>query len=367
MIDKKVTQLNPETEVAVDNLAYIVDDVNSFPVSKKCTVQDFVKGGAQDGAVSELIDANLTGDRVGVTDASGKIVVSDITATELSYLDNVYSNIQTQLDVLKAIMISVDTTISVPSTDYPTLNDAFEYLADKVIKAGVLVTIQLDYSSPPTTYTFNDEFLRNHSQGQNILVQGDPTDADNVILHFNNGSNGFVVDCGCVFRISGVTIKGDGVTSDVYGLWLKEGGNCTAEPQVKIIEFYKNIVCHSGSYLRAEDIISQNALDDGYSTNGGDSIVTNINSSNNGGDGINASNGARVYASGGTCSSNGGNGVQASVCASVQFGSGTASSNSTNDLYARSGGFIYAHATTASGLSPSANTRGNYEGYIDKP
>lgn len=50
------------------------------------------------GAISTVKDSNLTASRALISNNSGKIAVSDITSTELSYLDNVSSNIQTQLN-----------------------------------------------------------------------------------------------------------------------------------------------------------------------------------------------------------------------------------------------------------------------------
>ena len=43
-------------------------------------------------------NAVLTVSRVLISNTSGKVAVSDITTTELGYLDGVTSNIQTQLD-----------------------------------------------------------------------------------------------------------------------------------------------------------------------------------------------------------------------------------------------------------------------------
>lgn len=50
------------------------------------------------GAVSTIKDSNLTANRALISDNSGKIAVSDVTSTELSYLDGVTSSIQTQLN-----------------------------------------------------------------------------------------------------------------------------------------------------------------------------------------------------------------------------------------------------------------------------
>ena len=50
------------------------------------------------GAVSTVFATNLTASRALASDGSGKIAVSDVTATELGHLDGVSGAIQTQLD-----------------------------------------------------------------------------------------------------------------------------------------------------------------------------------------------------------------------------------------------------------------------------
>ena len=50
------------------------------------------------GAVSTIKDSNLTASRALISNSSGKVAVSDVTSTELGYLDGVTSNIQTQLN-----------------------------------------------------------------------------------------------------------------------------------------------------------------------------------------------------------------------------------------------------------------------------
>lgn len=50
------------------------------------------------GAVSTIKDSNLTASRALISNSSGKVAVSDVTSTELSYLDGVTSNVQTQLN-----------------------------------------------------------------------------------------------------------------------------------------------------------------------------------------------------------------------------------------------------------------------------
>jgi hypothetical protein len=55
------------------------------------------------GAISTITTADLTASRAMVTNGSGKVAASDVTATELGYLDGVTSAIQTQLDAKSAL------------------------------------------------------------------------------------------------------------------------------------------------------------------------------------------------------------------------------------------------------------------------
>lgn len=56
------------------------------------------------GAASTVTNKNLTAGRVLGTDSSGKIGVSDITSTELGYLDGAKSNIQTQINTITTML-----------------------------------------------------------------------------------------------------------------------------------------------------------------------------------------------------------------------------------------------------------------------
>lgn len=75
-----------------DNSEKLSDTIKalSTEVSKK---QDEIKG-----AGSTITSSNLGANKVVISNSSGKIATSDITPTELSYLDGVTSNIQTQLN-----------------------------------------------------------------------------------------------------------------------------------------------------------------------------------------------------------------------------------------------------------------------------
>ena len=59
--------------------------------------QDTITGGA-----STITSSNLTSNRALVSNGSGKVAISDITSTELGYLDGVTANVQTQLNAKAA-------------------------------------------------------------------------------------------------------------------------------------------------------------------------------------------------------------------------------------------------------------------------
>ena len=64
------------------------------------------------GAASTITDNNLVADRALISDSSGKVAVSNVTSTELGYLDGVTSNVQTQLNnKLENIPIATSTTL----------------------------------------------------------------------------------------------------------------------------------------------------------------------------------------------------------------------------------------------------------------
>ena len=64
------------------------------------------------GAASTITDNNLVTDRALISDSSGKVAVSNVTSTELGYLDGVTSNVQTQLNnKLEEIPVATSTTL----------------------------------------------------------------------------------------------------------------------------------------------------------------------------------------------------------------------------------------------------------------
>ena len=132
------------------------------------------------GAATTITDSNLTANRALVSNASGKVAVSDITSTELGYLDGAKSNIQTQLDSVNTIATEAKNVeiggrnllrkylqdgsrtskidnLSIKIGSSSTSGDTYFYLkAAQNLKAGTLYTISCDASNVPsgTSWSF---------------------------------------------------------------------------------------------------------------------------------------------------------------------------------------------------------------------
>lgn len=70
-----------------------VDGVTSAIQTQLNSKQATITGGA-----TTITSSNLTANRALISNGSGKVAVSEVTSTELGYLDGVTSNVQTQLD-----------------------------------------------------------------------------------------------------------------------------------------------------------------------------------------------------------------------------------------------------------------------------
>lgn len=64
------------------------------------------------GAATTITSSDLTTSRALISDANGKVAVSDVTSTELGYLDGVTSSIQTQLSNKQPTITGAATTIT---------------------------------------------------------------------------------------------------------------------------------------------------------------------------------------------------------------------------------------------------------------
>jgi hypothetical protein len=90
---------NVVDKLKIDNLVTPVGSVNLLGRDEKGNV---VEGSSvipvYSGAVTTILDDNLTANRAVVSDTNGKISISNTTSTEIGYLSGVTSSIQTQLN-----------------------------------------------------------------------------------------------------------------------------------------------------------------------------------------------------------------------------------------------------------------------------
>jgi hypothetical protein len=120
--------------------------------------QDVITGGA-----STITDDNLTASRALVSDGSGKVAVSDVTSTELGYLDGVTSAVQTQVDAKTAKLI---TTNRQTASYTLVLGDA-----DKLVEMNVATANNL--TVPASVFSAGTQILLSqYGAGQTTIVAG---------------------------------------------------------------------------------------------------------------------------------------------------------------------------------------------------
>lgn len=87
-----IVMLDSDMEAAQGDITTLKGNMTTLTTALQ-SKQDNIVGGA-----STITDDNLTANRALVSNGSGKVAASVVTATELGYLDGVTSNIQTQLN-----------------------------------------------------------------------------------------------------------------------------------------------------------------------------------------------------------------------------------------------------------------------------
>lgn len=90
--EDNIAMLDSDVEVAQGDITTLKGNVATLTTALQ-SKQDKIVGGA-----STITDDNLVVNRALVSDGNGKVAVSNVTSTELGYLDGVTSNVQTQLN-----------------------------------------------------------------------------------------------------------------------------------------------------------------------------------------------------------------------------------------------------------------------------
>jgi len=142
------TRLNANINVVSDNVATNATDITALETRRTNNIA---------GAVSTITTENLTASRALTSDGSGKVAVSDITSTELGYLDGVTSAIQTQLNA----KIATTDSASNDFVTYTRLNANVDVVQDNVATItarsdayGTYANTQLGLKAPLASPTF---------------------------------------------------------------------------------------------------------------------------------------------------------------------------------------------------------------------
>lgn len=175
------------------------------------------------GGASTITSTNLTANRALVSNANGKVAVSDVTSTELGYLDGVTSNIQTQLNgkLSSAPVTSVNSktgSVSLGAGDVGAVPTS-RTVNNKALSANISLTAS-DVGAVPTSRTVNGKAL-----SSNITLTASDVSAVPTSRTVNGKalSSNITLSAGDVsaLPISGGTLTGNLTGKYITGTWLK--------------------------------------------------------------------------------------------------------------------------------------------------
>ena len=170
------------------------------------------------GSASTIDTESLTANRAVISNGSQKIAVSDVTDTELGYLDGVTSSVQTQIDSKQATITGGASTIA--SSDL-TASRALQSNGSGKVEVSDVTTTELGYLDGVSSAIQTQIDGKQNSDAQLTDIAGlTPTDSNFIV---GDGSN-FVTESGATARTSlglgsistqasnNVTISGGSVT-----------------------------------------------------------------------------------------------------------------------------------------------------------
>ena len=154
-----VTDDTTYEETANKSDSYTASSSSTYASTKALVDGLATKENVITGAASTVTSSNLTASRVVISNANGKIAASDITTTELNYLDNATGNIQTQLNNLDTNKADKATTLAgYGITNAYTKDEVDEKVAGVYIYKGSVATqVDLPASGNRTGDVYNVE------------------------------------------------------------------------------------------------------------------------------------------------------------------------------------------------------------------
>jgi len=165
-------------------------------VSSNIQTQLDAKQATITGSASTIDTESLTADRAVISNSSQKIAVSDVTSTELGYLDGVTSAIQTQLDAKQATITGGASTIA---TSDLTASRALQSNGSGKVEVSDVTTTELGYLDGVTSAIQTQLDAKQASDAQLTDIAGlTPSDSNFIV---GDGSN-FVAESGSTARTS---------------------------------------------------------------------------------------------------------------------------------------------------------------------
>ena len=148
------------------------------------------------GSATTIDTESLTANRAVISNGSQKIAVSDVTDTELGYLDGVTSAVQTQIDSKQATLTGGATTIA--SSDL-TASRALQSNSSGKVEVSDVTTTELGYLDGVSSAIQTQIDAKQTSDAQLTDIAGlTPTDSNFIV---GDGSN-FVTEAGSTARTS---------------------------------------------------------------------------------------------------------------------------------------------------------------------
>jgi hypothetical protein len=148
------------------------------------------------GSASTIDTESLTADRAVISNGSQKIAVSDVTSTELGYLDGVTSAVQTQIDSKQATITGGASTIASSNL---TASRALQSNGSGKVEVSDVTTTELGYLDGVSSAIQTQLDAKQTSDAQLTDIAGlTPTDSNFIV---GDGSN-FVTESGATARTS---------------------------------------------------------------------------------------------------------------------------------------------------------------------
>lgn len=198
------------------------------------------------GAATSITDDDLTATRALVSDASGKVAVSDTTSTELGYVHGVTSNIQTQINA-KQNALTYDAVPTASSTN-PVISDGIKSAIDSATTALGNSTIRIiaDKDNTPIADLVSGGVYFNRQNGKiygctisGSTVRWTPINnsssvvfSDNMLNHLSVASDKVVIGNADTTVTNAAFLVGNGIETPHNAMVVDWNGNLTASGNI---------------------------------------------------------------------------------------------------------------------------------------